>query len=403
MINIDDYRAYLTRKGDTLAEIRRNASYEQINATFKGDPAYKRVYVLTKTGWRFEDAKYQRHSTESISKDAVDYYLQFRPGIRYPIGTLVIVPDERNPQVNLSPSELADPFTQPEKERTQWWLIVDRTEANMFVRHSILRCDWNFKWIVDGKINECMGCLRSMSSYSSGISETDTAIYIDNLAAAWLPDTYFLYGNSIASLGLVDTRTIKYLSRFMITHNEFDPRVFRVTKIGDLSPAGVIKFSLDQTEYNPKRDNAVLMVCDYFTESGETVVDEADDRWSDDVANSSILRMELNDQGELVPYAGDDVASVNIGEPSYYKVKFSRLDVYPVWRISIIDLENKLTPEKKKYYQGLMKIASLDDGIVAVKPGKVNSLIGKKFLLEVMDKNGDYYSSIEMEVIRSAT
>ncbi len=400
MLNLNGYKEYLSAHGANLAEIRRNRSYDHVNATFRGDPAYKRVYVLTKDGWRFEDAKYQRHSTESISKDAVDYYLQFRPGVRYPAGTYVIVPDERSPEINLSKTELIDPFRQPVQERTQWWMIVSRTESNMFIRHSILKCDWNFKWIYGGKIQECMGCLRSMSSYSSGISETDIGTYVDNLAAGWLPDTHYLYGEELSILGLSDTRTINYMTRFIISHNELDPRVFQVTKIRDVSPAGVIKFSLDQSEFDSKRDNAELMVCNYYANDGETVVGGTEDKWSDDVTNSRIYQMIINENGELVPYEGDNILPLTIGESSYYMVKFSGLDVTPIWRIVLLETDESLTDEETKYYRGLIKITTMDDGIVSVKPGKVNSLAGKRFALEVTDNKGEYYSSIETEVQR---
>mgnify|MGYP004596765991 CR=1 FL=1 len=42
------------------------------------------------------DAKYVFHQDQSISKDAVDWYLQFRPGVEFPIGTIVIVPDDND-------------------------------------------------------------------------------------------------------------------------------------------------------------------------------------------------------------------------------------------------------------------------------------------------------------------
>lgn len=398
MVDLELYRNYLSNQGGNLAEIRRNRSYDHVNATFRGDPAYKKVYILSQDGWKFEDAKYQRHSTESISKDAVDYYLQFRPGVRYPVGTFVIVPDERSPEINLTKNELANPLLQPPEERTQWWIIVDRTEANMFIRHSILRCDWNFKWIIDGTINECMGCLRSMNSYSSGISETNVGTYIDNLAAAWLSDTYYVYGDKIKDFGLCDTRTIKLIHRFMITHNVLDPKVFRVTKIGDLSPAGIIKYSLDQTEFNSKRDNVDLMLCDYYTESGDVVVENPDDKWTDDVTNSSIAQLEINSDGELVVSNQPAILPLTIGQNSYYGAKFSSPDVMAVWRISIIDENNELSDEKKEYYEGLMRLTPMVGNVIAVKPGKVNSLIGKKFRLEVMDDKNEYYSFVDLEV-----
>lgn len=138
-----------------------------MDATFTRDPAYKKVYILTKDGWKWEDAKYQTHSAPSIQKDPVDYYLQFRPKTHYPVGSYVIVPDDTSPDINLSDDELINPFLQSTKNRTQWWIIVGRDEANAYVRYMILKCDWEFRWIYKGKLMTCWACSRNANSYTS--------------------------------------------------------------------------------------------------------------------------------------------------------------------------------------------------------------------------------------------
>lgn len=167
MINANQYKNYLLRHGNNLASIRRKQSDANINQTFLGDPAYKRVYILTKEGWKWEDAKYQFHQAQSIAKDNVDFYLQFRPGVHYPIGTYVLVPDDTGPNLNLSIEELANPFKQPLENRTQWWLIVDRDNQNAYVRYNILQCNWEFNWIYNGEINRLFAIVRSANSYTS--------------------------------------------------------------------------------------------------------------------------------------------------------------------------------------------------------------------------------------------
>ena len=106
MITVNSFKKSLSRQGRNLAQVRKNRSDDIINQTFTSDPTYKRVYILTKDGWKFEDAKYQFHSAQSISKDDVDYYLQFRPKVHYPIGSYVIVPDDTDFDINLSDEEL---------------------------------------------------------------------------------------------------------------------------------------------------------------------------------------------------------------------------------------------------------------------------------------------------------
>ena len=45
-----------------------------------------------------------------------------------------------------------------------------------------------------------------------------------------------------------------------------------------------------------------------------------------------------------------------------------------------------------------MKLTKFDKSTLAIKPAKASSLKGKKFVLSVCDSNGEYYSSIDLEV-----
>lgn len=165
MISLESYKSTLANNGANLSEIRRNNADMLTNLTFTQDHEYKRVRVLTSDGWKWEDAKYIKHTTPSILKDEVDYYLQFRPKTHFKLGTYVIVPDDTSPEVNTP----EDPFDQDYADRTQWWLIVGRTDANQFVRYSILKMNWDFVWIYDGEIRHCFGCVRNANSYTSKI------------------------------------------------------------------------------------------------------------------------------------------------------------------------------------------------------------------------------------------
>ena len=167
-MDLSSYKEYLQRHGRNLAEVKKNQSDVIVDYTFKRDPNYKRVYILTRDGWKWEDAKYQIHAAPSIVKDAVDYYLQFRPKIHYPIGSYVIIPDDTEFDINLTDEQILDPWSQPVKDRTQWWFIVGRDEARSYVRYSVLKCNFEFKWIWKGQIMRCFGANRSANSYTSG-------------------------------------------------------------------------------------------------------------------------------------------------------------------------------------------------------------------------------------------
>jgi hypothetical protein len=394
-MNISSYKNYLSSRGNTLGQVKRIQSDVIMNNTFTLDPTYKKVYILTKEGWKWEDAKYQFHSAPSISKDAVDYYLQFRPKVHYPVGSYVIVPDDTAFDINLSEEERLNPFSQPIENRKQWWIIVGRDEANAYVRYMILKCDWDFKWIYKGKLMSCWACSKSASSYTSGRWVDQYSASLDNLTNSWLPDTHHVYGDKLEELGMCDTRTVFYNQRFFLSNNDLEPKIYQVTKVLDINPLGIIKLSIKQDELNEKRDNIELRICDYYTDEGDVMVDIPIVDTPDAEKTSTINWLTTDDDGELV----DGVETkLEIGTIYYFGVTFSADNVDPQWKIELIDENDEFTDEDKEYYVGLMKMTKFDNTILALKPAKASSLKGKKFTLSVSDSNGEYYSSIDVEV-----
>ena len=75
MTTKDIYKNYLTIRGKNLSEVHKHDSAMVLNVTFNGDVGYKRVYILDpKKEWIWTDAKYIRHSRQSINADPVDKY-----------------------------------------------------------------------------------------------------------------------------------------------------------------------------------------------------------------------------------------------------------------------------------------------------------------------------------------
>ena len=395
-MNVNQYKNYLSSHGQTLGQVKRNQSDILMNSTFTYDPSYKKVYILTKDGWKWEDAKYQTHSVPSISKDPVDYYLQFRPKVHYPIGSYVFVPDDTDTNINFTEEELISPFSQPIKNRTQWWIIVGRDDSNAFVRYMILKCDWNFRWIYKGKLMSCWACSRNANSYTSGKWVDNISASLDDLTQAWLPDTYYTYGEQLQSLGMCDTRTIMHGQRFFLSNNDLDPKIYEVTKIKDINPQGVIKLSIKQDELREKRDNIELRICDYYTDEGDIQIDKPKAQISDDTKLSTIHWMSVNDNGELEENFDQNV-KLHIGQTSYFSAKFSDENVDGQWRIELANTDG-LDEEDISYYAGLMKLTKFDSSTIALKPAKASSLKGMKFILSVEDINGQYASSSEVEV-----
>lgn len=403
-MKLDAYTNYLTRHGRNLAEVKKNQSDVIIDRTFKRDPNYKRVYILTRDGWKFEDAKYQVHTTPSILKDAVDYYLQFRPKVHYPIGSYVIVPDDTEFDINLTEEQLSNPWLQPVSERTQWWFIVGRDEARSYVRYNILRCNYEFKWIWHGQIMKCFGAVRNANSYTSGVWRNDYGYYLDNIDSAWMPDILYTYGEKFQSLGLMNNQTLTYDVRLMVTNSVYEPKVYQITKVSEMTPQGIIKLTFKQDDFNEMTDNPQKLICDYYTPEGNIRVDiEPSSVDKDIVKYRSIISWQIiNENGELIPLVDEELQHLSIGKASYFFAEFfdneNLVHIDPEWKIVLIN-DQDYTADDIEYYTNLVTITEFDDSVIAVKPAKAGSLSEKKFRLSVNDGDGNYYSSIDLEVM----
>lgn len=395
MITRDDYLNILGLQGKNLAQVRKSESEFVINQTFTGDPNYKRVYILdVKDGWKYTDAKFSRHAKQSISKDAVDYYLQFRPKEHYPIGSYVYIPDDTSSTLTFEDEK------NPLKATTQknLWMIVDRNEMPLFVRYLVLPVDWNFRWVSSlgpkVYVANCWGCARAANSYTSGTWNDYYTNGLDNLTNSWVPNTHYIYGDEgLAKYGIEDTRSLKIQERMMITLNVINPNCYMITKVGDLNPKGIIKLSLKQDEYNVKRDNVNLMVCDYWNDTGNIATDKPT---GTDTGTSKIVHCIINSDGEL------DTDTTTLSQPfeikiaqiEYFKAEFSADNITAHWRISLKDGGDDAESLEK-----MMVMREVNGTTISIKPGKSSRLVDKTFTLTVTDVDGNYESSIELKVI----
>lgn len=208
-----------------------------------------------------------------------------------------------------------------------------------------------------------------------------------------MPDTHFVYGDNLEELGLDDNRYITYDMRFMITNNVIDPKVYQITKIIDTAPQGVIKYSYKQDEYDSVRDNRELRICNYYNDSGESLVSQYVSSEPDIEKTSEIHCMIIDEDGELAVSQEENLV-LHINDYSYFEVSFSDVEVKPKWHIELVN-DGTLNDE---YYEGLLQLDEPFKNVISIRPSRAKSLIGKKFILSVSDINGEYYSSIELEV-----
>lgn len=319
------YKKRLRASGNHMGEALKNQSDMIMNNTFTRDIAYRKCYIDNQP----VDAKYLVHTYYSISKDAVDYHLQFRPGVHYPIGTYVDIPDDVGTYNR--------------------WLIVGRSDEPQFVKYNVLKCNWTFKWIVNGVVHECLGVLRSRNSYNSGLWTDFYSTTVENQTQLIVPT------NEI-------TQTIYYNMRFLISDNKTNPIAWEVSKLEDTFPVGITKITLKQDLFNPNTDNKELMIADYYKNK---VLDE----------NPEKVEYEITYSGK---------PNLKVGG-SYKTYSIPNID-FCAWKITGIDTKN---------YQA---ITPYDSNQIKIKIIKDYNLIGSVFTLAAY-KGDTLLDSIDIEVI----
>lgn len=229
-----------------------------------------------------------------------------------------------------------------------------------------------------------------------------------------MPDFAFIFGEKLHDYGLDDTRYFVHDLRVMLTTNEINPKCYKVTKINELAPKGIFKCIVKQDEFDEKKDNVELMVCNYYDEDGDVITDPIVPDTPDISKTSTIYWGKYTDGkinkidtsiSSLIP------DGLHIGETSYFISEFSDNKPTSVeWRVEYVDVtpaDTTLKQERKDYYCGLLKINDFGENDVnetkissiSIRPNKVKSLIGKKFRIVVQNHDGQYNSSIEAEVI----
>ena len=414
------YKSMLTSRGKNLSQARRRQSDVIMNATFTGDTGYKRVYILDPDrGWHYEDAKYSKHATVSILKDAVDYYLQFRPKVHYPIGVYVFIPDDTDDDIGFEEFEPIDPFKDEGFDMNKLWMIVNKNDDAQFVRYNVLKCNWDFRWIcrVHGKMElmHVYSASRNANSYTSGIWNNEVSTQLDNVTNGWVPDTHYLYGSEgLKRFNLCDTRYMNYGQRFVMSHNKVNPKVYAISKVVDLNPMGVINLTLKQDEWDEKRDNKELLICNYYDDTGETQIIIPEAKPQDTTLTSYIYTAHINEDGELELDLVDqetrdrDYNKLEINGTYYFVAEYYTGTVggeqvieperKSEWKLNLKNTDG-LTDAEIKHLDNMMVMETIDDNIISIHPKRAKTLIGHTFTLTVTDITGESRSTMDVEVI----
>lgn len=214
------------------------------------------------------DIKFIVKSYQSMDKDQVDYYIQFKPsakfdftegdelyyyerdfrkryGADYPIGMMIDIPDDRGIYHK--------------------WLICRDESANQFPKFLVLPLNYRLYWIEqngDKRIKRNMWCaIRQQSSYTSGSYVDKIFSRPDNQTKLWFSM------NSITEKFWYSDDTDKNM-RLIVSAPIEQPVTWRITKCENAQPLGIQKLTLYQDRFNEHTDYVNLetgeMYANYF-------------------------------------------------------------------------------------------------------------------------------------------
>ena len=268
----------------TIGQIYKEQSDWAMEQTWWNDPQSKVAYIYDyfhddqpeiKDHMTYEnttktriDIKFIVKSYQSMDKDQVDYYIQFRPdekfdftekdelyyyekdfhkkyGADYPIGMMIDIPDDRGIYHK--------------------WLICRDEPANQFLKFLILPLNYRLYWIEqdgDKRYKRNMWCaIRMQSSYTSGSYVDKVFSRPDNQTKLWfsmnsITEKFWYSDDNDKNMRLIVSAPIK------------EPVTWRITKCENAQPLGIQKLTLYQDRFNEHTDYVNLetgeMYANYF-------------------------------------------------------------------------------------------------------------------------------------------
>lgn len=271
-------------RAKTIGQIYKEQSDWAMEQTWWNDPQSKVAYIYDyfhddqpeiKDHMTYEnttktriDIKFIVKSYQSMDKDQVDYYIQFRPdekfdftekdelyyyekdfhkkyGADYPIGMMIDIPDDRGIYHK--------------------WLICRDEPANQFPKFLILPLNYRLYWIEqdgDKRYKRNMWCaIRMQSSYTSGSYVDKVFSRPDNQTKLWfsmnsITEKFWYSDDNDKNMRLIVSAPIK------------EPVTWRITKCENAQPLGIQKLTLYQDRFNEHTDYVNLetgeMYANYF-------------------------------------------------------------------------------------------------------------------------------------------
>ena len=227
------------------------------------------------------DAKFIIKSYQSIDKDRIDYYLQFKPSQKTkfsPDDELYYL--EKNYKQKYGSDIFIGCFIDIPDDAGVYhkWIIIEKEIANQFPKYLILPANYELSWIErdsSRRIKRKMWCcLRSQNSYNSGLWTDLRFTSQEN------QDKFCMPLNSITDKFLYTDDQDKNM-RLLVSAQTDHPIAWKISKCENSQPLGIQKLTLYQTFYNQFTDyiekdsdgNIIGMWADYYDSKIEPVPD----------------------------------------------------------------------------------------------------------------------------------
>lgn len=322
--------------------------------------------------------KFIRHAGQTYNKDPITFWLQLQPGqecnvdyydsmfgkkyqATWPVGLFIDICDEGG--------------------KYNKWLVVNTANynQNQFPTWELLRCDYVFQWIHNGKRYECPGVLQSQNSYNSGLWTDYKVTSVEDQQKMALP---------LSSI----TETLSYNHRLIVDSNLYNDdaenRAWLVSKMKRVSPNGIVVVTMAQDIYDQHNDyiekdaegNIIGKWANYFNSNIEpTSIPE-------DIPSSITSRITVSGKPQFK--IGGSAKTFTV---TYYDNENQEMTGHQPgsWALSI---DGTSVPNN------LVELTSSDDGVkLKVKFLGDDTYIGK--ILTVTNTSDDATAEIQMEII----
>lgn len=272
----------------TIGQIYKEQSDDMINWTWDNDIQSKICYIYDfyhddqprlAEGMTYEnttktqiDAKFIVKSYQSMDKDQVEYYIQFKPTQKTHFSEgdelYYFETDYRKKYHNDNFIGLFIDIPNDENIYEKWMIL--RTEpANQFPKYLILKCNYELMWIENNgteKIKRRMwSVLKMQSSYNSGLWTDLRFTSQENQDKVWLPL------NPITEKIWYTNESSKNM-RVLVSSFTDNAIAWQISKVENAQPLGVQKLTLYQDFFDQHRDyiekdtdgNIIGMWANYF-------------------------------------------------------------------------------------------------------------------------------------------